>query len=340
MSRSVFSKAKQRNINLAVARAARFTAHDEFRVLLDGLKKRHRELPVFHFPVGNRCSGDLVDRDFFRERDADFARRALRDFDVDLSDDRGGVFAEASQFRERAAQPQNLRRAMVFCFSFPRETERLVATRVGQPFALGAGLRFFRKEAAGQLDLHALPRKAHGGARNTGARGRQRDALFAGGRDDGQRDIELQNCAAGVREKRGKLVGAFPSDAWDQGDQLTIEFGFANEKARRNWHAHPAVFQYVDGKTGAAGGKIAVDAQVVIDARERGINGRAFRFALGRIGFCVQRSIVADGDDHPAGRVRCSLRGSTTRAKQERYKKKTKKAPVVAIFVQEENGRT
>ena len=333
-------KAKQRNIDLAVARAARFSTDDEFGGLLDGLEKGYRELAVFHFPVRDRRAGDLVDGDFVGQGDADFARGALRYFDVDLGDDGGGVFAESGEFGERAAEAESLRAAVIFRFAFPRESERLVAAGVGDPFTFGAGLGFFRQEAAGELDVHALAGETDCRARYAGACRRERDAFFAGGGDDGQSDIELQHGAARAREESGKLVGAFSRGAGDERDELAVEFGFANEKSRRNWHAHPAVFEYIDGETGAACGEIAIDVQVIVNARERGVYGRAFGFALRRIGLCVQRSIIADGDYHPARSVRGSLRRGTARAKQERRAKKNCEEPMVTIFVRERNGRT
>ena len=67
----------------------------------------------------------------------------------------------------------------------------------------------------------------------------------------------------------------------DQRDQLAVEPGFSHQQAGRDRDPHPAIFQHVNGEAGAAGGQVAGNAQVIVDARERGIHRRRLRIALG-----------------------------------------------------------
>src|SRR4029077_16529841 len=63
---------------------------------------------------------------------------------------------------------------------------------------------------------------------------------------------------------------------------------------------------------GAAGGEIGVDAELVVDAGESGVDGRRFGLALGGIGFSAEGGVFGYGDDDPAGGVVCILRSQRT----------------------------
>ena len=62
-----------------------------------------------------------------------------------------------------------------------------------------------------------------------------------------------------MRQHGRRLVAAFARRAGDERDQLAIEARFTHQQAGRNGHAHPAVFQHVDSKAGAARGQLASD---------------------------------------------------------------------------------
>jgi hypothetical protein len=104
------------------------------------------------------------------------------------------------------------------------------------------------------------------------------------------------------------LRSVFSGGRWREGKGFAIELGLADEEARGNGDADPTVFEDVDGERGAAGGEIGVDAKIVVDARECGVDGRRFGFAFCGIGFHAKGAVLRNGDDHPAGGVAGILR--------------------------------
>jgi len=78
---------------------------------------------------------------------------------------------------------------------------------------------------------------------------------------------------SGVGADRRHLI-SFAGGAGNKRDKFAVKAGFANQETRRNGNADPAVLQNIDGEAGAARGEFGIDAQVVVNARERGFYGR------------------------------------------------------------------
>ena len=101
-----------------------------------------------------------------------------------------------------------------------------------------------------------------------------------------------------MRKQRRKLASAFSAPVGNQRDQFPVEPRFANQQACGDGHAHPAVFQNVDGQRGSPGGEfrsrcsVAINVQVIVHSRERRLDRRGLRLALDRISALVQRSIL------------------------------------------------
>jgi hypothetical protein len=107
-----------------------------------------------------------------------------------------------------------------------------------------------------------------------------------------------------MRKKCGELASGFAGSSGNQRYQLAVEPSFADEKPRGDGDAYPAILQNIDGEGGTAGGEIAIDPEIIVDASESGINGRRFGIALGGVGPVTQGTVVVYGDDHPSGGVR------------------------------------
>src|SRR6266481_2137666 len=180
-------------------------------------------------------------------------------------------------------------------FAAPGESHGLGAFAVGGPLVAAVG------EAGGVGEEAAVEREVDSGARNferdfgdAGEGGRNGEALFACGRRNGEGDFEGDYGAAGMRKKRGKLRGIFSGGGRSEGKRFAVELGFADEEACGDGNADPAVFEDVNGEGGAAGGEIGVNAEVVVNAGERGVDGRRFWFALGGIRFHAEGAVFGD----------------------------------------------
>jgi hypothetical protein len=103
-----------------------------------------------------------------------------------------------------------------------------------------------------------------------------------------------------MRQKRRELAAGFASGAGHERNKFSVEPGFAHEQTGGNRDAHPAILKDVDGQTRAAGSKFAIDAQVVVHAREGGLDGRRFGVALEGKGSDAKGAIFLDGQDDPA----------------------------------------
>src|SRR5258708_12000981 len=81
-------------------------------------------------------------------------------------------------------------------------------------------------------------------------------------------------------EERGELAAGFAGGAEHERDKLSVKPGFTNKQTGGNRDAYPAVFEDVDGQTGAARNKFANDAQGVSHARKGGFARGGVRVAL------------------------------------------------------------
>src|SRR6266567_4650639 len=108
-------------------------------------------------------------------------------------------------------------------------------------------------------------------------------------------------------EERGELAAGFAGGAGHERDKLSVKPGFTNKQTGGNGDAYPAVFEDVDGQTGAARSKFAVDAKVVVHARKGGFDRGRFRVALKGKGLDAKRPIFLDGQNNPAGGMRGGL---------------------------------
>jgi hypothetical protein len=277
--------------------------------LFDGFEEGDEKFAGLHFPVGDEGALHLVDGDFFGKLDVGLFRGALGDFEIYVGGEGGGVFAEADELGERAAHAQGKRGVVVFGLAAPGEGHGLGAFAVGGPLVAAVGeIGSVGEEAAVEREVDTGAGNFESDFGDAGEGGRNGEALFTGGRRNGQGDFERDYRAAGMGEKRGELRGIFSGGRRREREGFAVELGFADEKAAGNGDADPAVFEDVDGEGGAAGGEIGVDAEVVIDAGEGGVDGRRFGLAFGGIGFHAEGAVFGDGDDYPARGMVCILR--------------------------------
>ena len=119
-------------------------------------------------------------------------------------------------------------------------------------------------------------------------------------------------------EKSGELAAGFASGNRHERDEFAVKPGFAHEQARRNGDADPAVLQNVHCESGAAGCQIAIDADIVVDARERRFDGRRLGIAIRGKGTSVKSAVIFDGQNDPARRVRGDLRVGSGRKQEQK----------------------
>ena len=86
--------------------------------------------------------------------------------------------------------------------------------------------------------------------------------------------------------------------AVDERHRLAVEAGLPHHQPGGNLQARPAVAQDVDRQQRAAGNRVGVDAQVVIDARQRRVDRRRRRLAA----VAGWRGRAARGTRRPEGR--------------------------------------
>ena len=86
----------------------------------------------------------------------------------------------------------------------------------------------------------------------------------------------------------------------DQGHGLSVELRIAHHQAGRNLHARPAIAQDVDGEQRATGDGVVLDAKVVVDARQRGIDRRGGRLWRLRIRALAERAVFVNWQHHPS----------------------------------------
>ena len=82
--------------------------------------------------------------------------------------------------------------------------------------------------------------------------------------------------------------------ALDQRNRLSIQLRIAHHEAGRNLHTRPAIAQDVDRQQRAAGDRVVLDAKVVVDARQRGIDGRGGRLWRLRICALAERAVFVN----------------------------------------------
>jgi hypothetical protein len=128
----------------------------------------------------------------------------------------------------------------------------------------------------------------------------------------------------GCEENCGELTAGFAAAGRKQRDGFSVELGLAYQEAGGNGDAHPTVLENVDGEIGAARGEFAVHVEFVVDARERGFDGRRFGLAFGRIGFGAESLVFVETDDTqpgPGGREESCCAGCRTAASKRRCDK-------------------
>jgi hypothetical protein len=84
--------------------------------------------------------------------------------------------------------------------------------------------------------------------------------------------------------------------AFDEDDGLAVETRIAHHQAGGDRHFDPAVSQHINREQSAAGNRVAIQAQLVVDARQRRIDGSGFavesRDSLARAARGIRRSEV------------------------------------------------
>jgi hypothetical protein len=121
-----------------------------------------------------------------------------------------------------------------------------------------------------------------------------------------------------MREKRGKLAPCFAAGAGHKRNKFAVKPGFANEQARWNRDANPAVLQDIHSERGAAGGELAIDADLVVDTREGCFDGRQLGITLGGKSASVKRPVIFDRQNNPARRMRGGLRVASSGKEEQK----------------------
>jgi hypothetical protein len=94
----------------------------------------------------------------------------------------------------------------------------------------------------------------------------------------------------------------------DERHRLAVETGLPHHKARGNLQACPSLTQDVYRQQRATGHRICLNAQVVVDARQRRVDRRIGDGRRRWIGAVAQGAVLVDGKDDPAIRRRRRLR--------------------------------
>src|SRR6266446_10710052 len=137
-------------------------------------------------------------------------------------------------------------------------------------------------------------------------------------------------------EKCGELASRFAAGAGHERNKFAVKPCLANQQTRRNRNAHPAILQDIDRQARAAGSEFTVDAQVVVNACERGFNWRRLRIAFDGIGPRVKVSVFIDRQDDPAWRMGRGLsQGAGRRSEQESKQTSTEKWQAEPFFQRE-----
>src|SRR5258708_9967638 len=82
---------------------------------------------------------------------------------------------------------------------------------------------------------------------------------------------------------------------------LAIKPRLAHQQSGGDGYTDPSVFQNVDGETGASGGQVAGDVEIVVHAREGRVGGGRLGIVFDRVCFGAQDAVFIDGDDNPPG---------------------------------------
>ena len=125
----------------------------------------------------------------------------------------------------------------------------------------------------------------------------------------------------------------WPQEEQSRGRERRDQSGLAYEQTGGDGHAHPAIFQNIHGQAGAARGEIAVDAQIVIHAREGGFDGRRLRFAFGGVRPGVQRAVLVDRQNNPSGRMCGGLCGRIRHKEEQNSEKETEELGQSGVFL-------
>ena len=134
-------------------------------------------------------------------------------------------------------------------------------------------------------------------------RGRRQRHRFDAARGlDRHDDLEREDRASGSRDQHARRV------AVDERGRAPFEPRAAHEQARRHLDADPSLLQDVDRQPRFARDGVAVDAQLVVDARQRGIDWWRERVWRRRKRARPQRPVVIERQHHPAigGRGSCA----------------------------------
>src|SRR5580700_3797967 len=105
-----------------------------------------------------------------------------------------------------------------------------------------------------------------------------------------------------MREQRRETIFLARSSARcprHERDQFSVKPRFAHQQARRHWHAHPPVFQHVNGEAGASRSQVAINVQVIIHAGQRRVGRRRFWIVLDRVSLRPQHAVLVDRNHHP-----------------------------------------
>ena len=294
--------AHERHGNRSVPWCPGLGRHDERNFSGGRFEQLHSQQTVARIPISDCSAVHLIDDEAGGDHDRDLARQSLKDLDTHGGGHLTRVFTEPDHVCHACAHAQRLLRTTVVDFPFPRHRHRLARTAVRGPPRFGGGFGAVGDEAAGQREVHAALRQREPDARNRRRRRRQRDRFRAGRRRERNDDVECQERASRARQEHVRRRPV------DQRHRLTVEGGFANHQTGRDLQPRPALAEDVDCQNRTASDRFRVDAQVVVEARQRRVNRRR-RGWRGRIRALAQRPIFIDGKNNPAiGRRRC-LRG-------------------------------
>ena len=203
--------------------------------------------------------------------------------------------------RDPRSNTERLFAAPIDDFPFPGERQRLIRSAEDRPPAFGGRLGAIGHEAAVDREVDVALGQGQRRCRNRRGRRRQYDRLRSASCCEGQREIEREDEAAGSGEQHVRRCAA------DERHRLAVETRIAYEESGGNLHARPGVAEDVDGEPRSAADRFAVNAKVVVDARQRGIDRWRCRRRGRRLRPFSKSLVFVEGKHHPAFRRRCRL---------------------------------
>ena len=107
-------------------------------------------------------------------------------------------------------------------------------------------------------------------------------------------DVEREDRSTGARDEDARWI-AVNERGWS-----ALETRAAHEQSGGHLQADPPELEHVDGEPRFAADGVAVDAQIVVHARERGVHRRGQGIRCGRKRARAERAIFVEREYYPA----------------------------------------